>query len=65
MLSPAREDTMTSRRLAAVAAALGALAALVIALEVRAGGDKVAFPENYASGTLYGQDISNRTVRAG
>jgi plastocyanin len=45
---------MTSHRLAAIAAALGAVAGLAIAVQVRAGGDKVAFPENYASGTLYG-----------
>jgi hypothetical protein len=30
------------------------LAALALTLAARAGGDKVAFPENYASGTLYG-----------
>ena len=35
-----------------VAAAVGCAAAL-IAITAQAGGDKVAFPANYASGTLY------------
>jgi hypothetical protein len=37
----------------AVAAAAGALAASALLVQVRAGGDKVAFPENYAQGRLY------------
>jgi plastocyanin len=45
---------MTSAKSIAIAAALGAAAGLALALQVRAGGDKVAFPENYAQGTLYG-----------
>src|SRR6266566_1881578 len=38
---------------AAVAAALGAMTAALIVLQVRAGGDKVAFPENHAQGVMY------------
>jgi Cytochrome P460 len=44
---------MNTRRLGAIAALLGICAASVVALEVRAGGDKVAFPENYAQGVMY------------
>lgn len=33
--------------------ALGSLAALATTVAVRAGGDKVAFPDNYAKGVLY------------
>lgn len=44
---------MITRKSAAVAAALGALTASLIALQVRAGGDKIAFPENYARGVMY------------
>jgi hypothetical protein len=36
-----------------VTLAVIAAAALAIAIEARAGGDKVAFPENYAQGVLY------------
>jgi hypothetical protein len=35
------------------AAAAAGLAAIAIAVPVRAGGDKIAFPENYAKGVLY------------
>jgi Cytochrome P460 len=45
---------MTCRKTVAVAAALAVLAGLAISVQVRAGGDKVAFPENYAKGVLYG-----------
>src|SRR5262249_15787650 len=38
---------------AALAAALGLAAASVIALQVRAGGDKISFPEGYAKGVMY------------
>jgi hypothetical protein len=44
---------MPTRKLAVAAATFGALAALTAAAQVRAGGDKVAFPENYAKGVLY------------
>jgi plastocyanin len=44
---------MTSRKSIAIAAALGSAAGLALAVQVRAGGDKVAFPENFAQGTLY------------
>jgi hypothetical protein len=37
----------------ALAGALGALVGTLIAVQVRAGGDKVAFPEKWAEGTLY------------
>jgi hypothetical protein len=40
---------MNSKKSIAIAAALGG-----VAIQVRAGGDKVAFPENYAAGILYG-----------
>ena len=43
---------MPSRTSVAVAA-LGALAAVTAAAQVRAGGDKIAFPESYAKGVLY------------
>ena len=44
---------MNTRRLGAIAAVLGIVAASVFALQVRAGGEKVAFPENYAQGVMY------------
>jgi plastocyanin len=44
---------MTSRKPLVIAAALGSVAGLALAIQVRAGGDKVAFPENYAAGILY------------
>jgi len=40
-------------RCAAVALAVGTVAALSIAVQVRAGGDKVGFPENYGNGVQY------------
>ena len=43
---------MTLRTNGAIAA-LAAVAALIVADAVRAGGDKVAFPANYAEGVLY------------
>jgi hypothetical protein len=45
---------MMTRKSQAVAAAFGALAVSVMMTQVRAGGDKVAFPENYAKGVMYG-----------
>jgi Cytochrome P460 len=43
---------MTTRKSIAIAV-LAATTASVIAVQVRAGGDKVAFPENFASGVMY------------
>jgi hypothetical protein len=40
-------------RLAAIAAALGIGAASAVVLQVNAGGEKVAFPENYTQGVMY------------
>ncbi len=37
----------------AISAAIGALVASALLVQVRAGGDKIAFPENYAQGQLY------------
>ena len=45
---------MTWRKAVAVSPVLGVLASVAISMQVRAGGDKVAFPENYAKGVLYG-----------
>jgi plastocyanin len=44
---------MTNRKAVAIAASLGAVTGSLLAVQVRAGGEKVAFPENYASGALY------------
>jgi len=43
---------MTTRKSIAIAI-LAATAASAIAIQVRAGGDKVAFPANFASGVTY------------
>jgi hypothetical protein len=40
---------MTSRKPLVIAAASGSVAGSALAIQVRAGGDKVAFPENYAA----------------
>jgi len=45
---------MNSAKSIAIAAALGGVGGLALAIEVHARGDKVAFPENYAAGILYG-----------
>lgn len=45
---------MNHVRHAALALVVGSLAGTLAAMHVRAGGEKVAFPENYAKGTLYG-----------
>src|SRR5207245_1747065 len=47
------KNIMRYRKTVAVAAALGVLTELVISMQVRAGGDKVAFPESYAKGVMY------------
>jgi hypothetical protein len=44
------EENMPSRKPLVIAAAFGSVAGLALAIQVRAGGDKVAFPENYAAG---------------
>jgi hypothetical protein len=44
---------MMFKKSAAVAAALGAVVVSVVAGQVRAGGDLVKFPEDYAKGVLY------------
>jgi plastocyanin len=47
------EDDMQLRNSLALAAALGGVMGLGVAAQVRAGGDKVAFPKDYDKGTLY------------
>jgi hypothetical protein len=44
---------MMFKKSVAIAAALGAVAVSVVAGQVRAGGDLVKFPEDYAKGVLY------------
>jgi len=44
---------MMTRKSIAVASVLGMLAASTVAAQVRAGGDKIAFPEDFAKGVLY------------
>src|SRR5262245_27110843 len=44
---------MKARRLGIIATVLGVTAACVAAVQVRAGGDRVAFPENFAQGVMY------------
>jgi len=44
---------MMARKSLAVAAAFGAAAVFVTTAQVRAGGDKVAFPKDYATGVMY------------
>jgi len=44
---------MLTKKYAVVAVAVGAAAALSLVVQVRAGADKIAFPENYAKGVLY------------
>jgi len=48
----AQAEIMTTRKSIAIAI-LAATAASAIAIQVRAGGDKVAFPANFASGVTY------------
>jgi plastocyanin len=49
-----REETMRSLTSIAAATLLGGVAGLTLAIQVRAGGDKVVFPENHAAGVMYG-----------
>jgi hypothetical protein len=44
---------MMSRMPPAVVAMVAAVSGIVLALEVRAGADRVAFPQNYATGVMY------------
>ena len=44
---------MTIRTSITIASLAGAVAALAVIVPVRAGGDKVAFPENHAAGVLF------------
>jgi len=44
---------MTIRTSVTIASIAGAVAALAVIVPVRAGGDKVAFPENHAAGVLF------------
>jgi Cytochrome P460 len=44
---------MIRRKYVAIAGAIGAVAAVSLVVQVRAGADKVAFPENYAKGVVY------------
>ena len=44
---------MTLRTHVTLAAIAGSAAALTIAMQAHAGGDKIAFPEDYAKGVLY------------
>src|SRR5262249_15911890 len=46
-------DTMTIRTAITIASVAGTLAALAAVGPVRAGGDKVAFPDNHAAGMLF------------
>jgi hypothetical protein len=52
-IGPIRGNIMTLRKISASLVALGGAAILTLALEARAGGDKVAFPTNYDKGVLY------------
>jgi plastocyanin len=45
---------MRSPKFIAIVAALGGVGGLALLIPAHAGGDKVAFPENYAAGILYG-----------
>src|SRR5262249_51794898 len=46
-------ESMTIPSCITIAAAAAALAALAIAAPVRAGGDKIGFPENHEAGVLF------------
>jgi Cytochrome P460 len=48
-----REKTMTSRINIVIAALVASVAGLAVAVQVQAGGDKVAFPADYAKGVVY------------
>ena len=44
---------MTTRKMAMISRMIAAVAVLTAAIEVRAGADKVTFPENWAKGVVY------------
>src|SRR5260370_35925093 len=44
---------MRIRTTIAIATVVATIAGLAAAIEVRAGGDKIAFPEDYATGVVY------------
>jgi len=44
---------MISRKFATAAAVIAAISAIGLVVKVQAGADKVAFPENYAKGTMW------------
>jgi hypothetical protein len=48
-----QEKTMRMRTTITIATAIATIAGLAAAIEVRAGGDKIAFPEDYATGVVY------------
>src|SRR5437588_4946585 len=48
-----REKTMTSRMNIGIAALVASVAGLALAVTAQAGGDKVAFPADYAKGVVY------------
>src|SRR6516225_10169845 len=50
---PRGRHTMTIRTSVTIASIAGAVAALAVIVPVRAGGEKVAFPENHAAGVLF------------
>lgn len=45
---------MNSAKSIAIAVTLAGVGGLSLSIQLHAGGDKVAFPENYAAGILYG-----------
>jgi hypothetical protein len=48
-----RGDTMTDRSHVTIASIAAVAAALAVTVPVRAGGDKIAFPDDFAKGALY------------
>ena len=52
-LAASGEDIMKIGTFLAASAAIAYASAALVAVAARAGGDKVVFPENYSSGTLY------------
>src|SRR5947209_18736739 len=48
---PVERESMKTRSVFAVT--LAAMAVSVMSMQVRAGGDKIAFPENFAQGAMY------------
>jgi hypothetical protein len=50
---PAREEIMKQRTSVTIATVVATIAGLAAAMEVRAGADKIAFPESFAKGVVY------------